>query len=209
MHDSDLKVLFLGEDPSWSIISQALADAPRASLVLRRLDSLDDLFKTLAADHYHAVAFDVHAWNFQGLHYVEKVRSEYPVLPILALYSSSIPDLDFKALTCGASRCLPLDSLSADMLHAAIASCLAANKSQSRLRKAAQMQDSANISDASVFPSSKTQFIAHALNNLLCVISANADILADHLNSSGPGTRNLSEIKKAAQTAAALMRQLK
>jgi hypothetical protein len=61
---------------------------------------------------------------------------------------------------------------------------------------------------------SKNQVITHALNNLLCVISANADILADKLSDStgpgiGPDFRPLSEIKKAAQSAAALMRHLK
>jgi DNA-binding NarL/FixJ family response regulator len=209
MHDSDFKILFLGENPSWSKLSDALAHSPGAALDLHRLDSLADLFQELAAGHWHAVALDVHAWNFQGLQFVEKIRSEYPALPILALYSSSVPDLDSKAGTSGASRCLSLDSLSADALHSAVASCLVENKTKSHLRKAAQIQLALDTPDSSTLPSSKNQLIAHALNNLLCVISANADLLSDHLSSSAPATRNLSEIKKAAQSAAALMRQLK
>jgi DNA-binding NarL/FixJ family response regulator len=209
MHDSDLKILFLGENPSWSKLSEALAHSPGAPLHLHRLNSLADLFQALGAGHWHAVALDIHAWNFRGLHFVEKLRSEYPALPILALYSSSISDLDSKALTSGASRCLPLDSLSADSLHFAVASCLLENKTKSHLRKADRMQLAVNVPDAPIFPSSRNQIITHALNNFLCVISANADLLADQRNSSGPATRNLSEIKKAAQCAAALMRQLK
>ncbi len=209
MQDSVLKILFLGEDPSWAELSQSLGEMPSGPLEVRRLDSLADLFQSLADGDWHAVVIDVHAWNFQGLHYVEKVRSEYPAFPILALYSPSIPELDAKALTCGASRCLPLLYLTAATLHNAVTAILVEHKAHSHLRKAAQMQLTFPIPDAPNFPSSKNQVITHALNNLLCVISANADVLADHLTATGPDAHTLLEIKKAAQSAAALMRQLK
>jgi glutamine synthetase type III len=56
---------------------------------------------------------------------------------------------------------------------------------------------------------SKAQVLSHALNNLLCVITANADILSEHVDASGPGVRSLEEIKKAAKAASDLMRLLK
>jgi len=209
MQDSVFQILFLGENPSWSKLSAALTAASGAPLNVRRVDSLADLLRDLADGSWHAVVLDVNAWNFQGLHFVEKVRSEYPAFPILALYSPSVPDLDSKALICGASRCLTLDRLTADELHSAVVSCLAENKSQSQLLKASQMQLNLELPDASTFPASKNQIITHALNNLLCVINANADILADHLSNSGPGAHSLTEIKKASQSAAALIRHLK
>lgn len=209
MQDPVLKILFLGENLSWARLSQSLEETPGDRLEAQRLDSLADLFQSLAAGRWHAVVIDVHAWNFQGLHYVEKVRSEYPAFPILAIYSPSVPELDAKALTSGASRCLPLDHFTAAALHSAVTACLVESKAQSHLRKAAQMQLTFNIPDASTFPSSKNQVITHALNNLLCVISANADLLADHLAATGPDAHPLHEIKRAAQSAAALMRQLK
>jgi DNA-binding NarL/FixJ family response regulator len=209
MQDSVLKILFLGENPTWFQLSQTLGETPAALLDVHRLDSLADLFQSLAAGCWDAVAIDVHAWNFQGLHYVEKVRSEYPAFPILAVYSPSVQELRAKAHTCGASRCLPLDDFTVAGLHNAVTACLAKNKAQSHLRKAAPMQLTFNIRDASTFPSSKNRVITHALNNLLCVISANADLLADHLTATGSDAHPLQEIKKAAQSAAALMRQLK
>jgi DNA-binding NarL/FixJ family response regulator len=209
MSDSVFQILFLGENSSWSKISQALEEAPGAPLRLRHIDSLADLFQALAVDTWHAVALDVHAANFQGLHFVEKIRSEYPALPIVALYSPSVPDLDAKAITCGASRCLSFDHFTAHALHRAVYSCFSDMKFQSHLEKGSQMPLSLDSSDSSAFPSSNNQVIAHALNNLLCVISANADILFDQFDHSAPGSRSLAEIKKAAQSAAALMRHIK
>jgi len=209
MYDSDFQILFLGEDLAWSKVSQALADAPRVSLTIHRAQSLNELFLILAGGTWHAVLIDVHAWNFQGLHYIDKVRSEYPAFPIFALYSSSMFDLAAKANNVGASRCLLLEQFSADSLHSAVLSCLSEHKSQSYSRKATPVQLTFNIPDSSSLPSSKARIISHALNNLLCVITANADILAEHLNGSGPGVHSLAEIKKAAKSAADLMRQLK
>ncbi len=209
MQDSAFQILFLGETSSWSKLSQALLDAPDTPLELHRLDSLADLFRALALGRWEALVVDVHAWNFQGLHYVEKVRSEYPSFPIIALYSTSIPALDAKATTCGASRCIALDRLSADALHSAVVSIDSDTDSHLILQKGDQMILPLHDSEGVKLTFSKNQVITHALNNLLCVISANADILSDKLNGSGPDARPLTEIKKAARSAAALMRHLK
>jgi hypothetical protein len=71
------------------------------------------------------------------------------------------------------------------------------------------MQLTLDIPETAPFPTTKNQIISHALSNLLCVISANADLLAEYVNSSGPGTHSLTEIKKAARSAADLMRHIK
>ncbi|MGB9434156.1 MAG: hypothetical protein WBQ89_18070 [Candidatus Acidiferrum sp.] len=209
MQDAVFQILFLGETLSWTTLSQALLNAPDASLNVQRLDSLADLFRSLAVGGWQALLVDVHSWNFQGLHYVEKVRSEYPAFTIIALHSRSNPELDAKAIASGASGCISLDQLTAESLYAAVASTLADTKSQSILQKGTQMQLPLNDSDGMTITFSKNQVITHALNNLLCIISANADILSDKLSASGPDIHSLSEIKKAARSAAALMRHLK
>ena len=211
MQDSLLNILFLGDNLSWTKLSDLLAESPSASLNVHRIDSLAGIFHALAVGNWHALVLDVHSWNFQGLHYVEKVRSEYPAFPILALHTSSIPDLDAKAVTSGASRCLSLNKLTVDELHEAVATTLADIKSRSLLgpSQRPQFHFTMNITSDSRPPASKNQAITHALNNLLCVISANAELLADHLPVSCPDAHPLTEIKKAAQSAAVLMRQLK
>jgi len=209
MYDSVFQILFLGEDQPWSRVSQALAEAPGVSVKVHRTRSLNELFLVLAGGSWHAVVLDVHAWNFQGLHFVEKVRSEYPAFPVIALYSPAVSSLHSKAIYSGASRCLALDHFTADALHGAVLSCLSENKSKSHLRKGSQMPLTLVGPRGSELPASKNQVISHALNNLLCVITSNAEILEDHLQSSGPDIHSIAEIKKAARSAAELMRHLK
>jgi len=212
VQDPTFEVLFLGENSAWSKLSASLAEESCGCLNLQRRNTLSGLLQTIAAGRCHAVALDVHAWNFQGLRFVEKIRSKYPTLPILALYSPALPNLDSKALTSGASRCISLDKLDARELYSAVATSLAESYFKPQVRKESPLQLSSTDTTSSTgsgYPLSKNQLISHALNNLLCVISANADVLADHLSSSGPGAHSLIEIKKAAQSAAALMRTLK
>jgi len=209
MYDSAFRILFLGENQTWSKLSAALADPADMQLKVVRVDSLPHLFTALAEGYWQAVALDVHAWNFQGLHYVEKVRGEYPAIAILALYSTYLKDLDTKALTSGASRCLPIELLTAEALHTAVVSCISEKKAQTVLQKAPPIQLSSDLKELPAFPASKAQVISHALNNLLCVITANADLLAEQLQTSGTEVRSLSEIKRAAKSAADLTRQIK
>jgi DNA-binding NarL/FixJ family response regulator len=206
MYDSVFQVLFLGETLAWSKLAQALAEAPQVPVKVHRLNSLVDLFRSISNGQWHAVALDVNAWNFQGLHFVEKIRSEHPVFPIIALHTSSIRGIDTKAMNLGASCCLAVDELTMDILQKVIQGCLSENKTKLTVRSAPQMQLGFETND---FPATRNQAISHAMNNLLCVISAHADILSEHLDPSESIARNIAEIKKAAKSAADFMRHLK
>jgi DNA-binding NtrC family response regulator len=208
MHDPSFQILFLGEDSTWSKISASLNEA-HATLKIHRAQSLNEVFLILAGGTWHAAAIDVTAWKYQGLHYVDKIRSEYPAFPILALFPSAQGELAIKAKNSGASRCLAVDQLTPDALQLAVVSCYSEKKSQLHSRKAPPMQLNYEMPPPVSGVSSKNQAISHALSNLLCVITANADVLADRVGSSGPEGRSLAEIKKAAKSAADLMRLLK
>jgi CheY-like chemotaxis protein len=211
MQGSVLQILFLGEDSGWCKVSEVLADAPKIDLRVQRVESLTELFRTLADGRERAVVVDIHAWNFRGLHYMEKVRTQYPALPIVALYSRAIPEIDAKASACGASQCLSLEEFDAESLRDAVESAMteAESKSDFVLQRAKELNLPLSSSNGVPLKFSKTQVITHALNNLLCVISANADLLSDTLGPIGRDARPLFEIKKAARSAAALMRHLK
>jgi DNA-binding NtrC family response regulator len=209
MHDSVFQILFLGEDSAWSKISASVTDTPRLSLKIHRAQSLNELFLILAGGNWDAVAIDIQAWNFQGLHYVDKVRSEYPAFPILALCSSATIDLAARAKRSGASRALRLEELTAAEIHSAVLTCVSENKQVVRPRTVEPSKPAPNGPQAPSDSPSRTQFISHALNNLLCVITSNAEILAEHVGTAGPGGHSLAEIKKAAKAASDLMRMLK
>lgn len=211
MHGPVLQILFLEEDSGWCKISEVLADAPKINLQVQRVESLTELFRALADGRPRAVVVDIHAWNFRGLHYLEKVRAQYPALPIVALYSRDIPEINAKARACGASGCISFEEFGAESLRSTVESAMTEADSESDfvLRRAKELNLPLGNSDGVPLTFSKTQVITHALNNLLCVISANADLLSDTLGPSGREARPLFEIKKAARSAAALMRHLK
>jgi DNA-binding NtrC family response regulator len=208
MQDAVFQILFLGEHSSWQKVSNLLA-LPDAHLQFHPVDSLADLFQALALGRWQALAVDVHAWNFQGLHYVEKVRSEYPAFPIIALFSRAIPELDTKAVTCGASSSIAFDELTSANFRTAVSAALEEAKSQFFLNEELQTHFPRTEGGANTLTFSKNQVITHALHNLLCVISANADLLSDTLNGDGLDNHSLSEIKKATRSAATLVRHLK
>jgi len=210
MQDATLQILFLGEHATWAHLSRIISQAPHASLQVRRLDSLTELFQALPLGRSDAVVIDIHAWNFRGLHYVEKVRAQYPSFPIVALYSTAIPGLESKATACGASRTISVEQLSADALQSSLDSILAEPNSKFPLEKTPQLPLPPSDPNSGITVTfSKNQVITHALSNLLCVIAANADLLSDAPQAPNGNRRPLTEIKKAARSAAALMRHLK
>jgi len=209
MYDPVFQILFLGENPSWLRVSHALAEAPEAPLRVHRSQSPSELFRLLAAGQWDALAIDLHAWSFQGLRVVQKIRAEYPAIPVFALLYPSVKDLDKKAQQAGASHCLSFNQLTADVLHTALLTVHSENKTQAHLGKSSLMDLApGDPRHDQRFPAHRMDAISHALNNLLCVISANADILADRLEGSDPAAHSVAEIKKAAKSAAELMRYL-
>jgi two-component system cell cycle sensor histidine kinase/response regulator CckA len=50
--------------------------------------------------------------------------------------------------------------------------------------------------------------LAHDFNNLLCVISGHTELLAERLDAEFPGLKNVTQIKKAVDSASSLVRQL-
>jgi len=113
MSDNVLQILFLGESPSWLKLSQAILEAPDVPLQVHRAQSPSDAFRVLSRQKWDALAIDLHAWSFQGLLSLQKIRSEYQAMPLIALVYPAVKDLEKRALESGASRCLTLDKLTA------------------------------------------------------------------------------------------------
>jgi DNA-binding NarL/FixJ family response regulator len=209
MFAQSFRCLFLGENPSWLKITAALAHSPFVSLTVQRASSAAAAFSDLSVRSWDALALDLHASNFQALDSIHKFRSELPFFPILALFDPSaqdLADLATKALHAGASRCLSLHDLTAETIHHAIRSLTPDAQTQSLLRRHADVTP--YFRKDSAHPPSRAEVVSHAVNNLLCVINANADVLADHLAESNLSARSIQEIKKAAKSAADLIRSL-
>lgn len=204
-----LRILFLGENPSWSKLSQAMLETPDAPLHLHRAQSPADAFRALSTEDWDALAIDLHAWSFQALISLQKIRSEYPAMPLIALAYPAVKDVEKRAVEAGASRCVKLDQLTAWGLHAAVISIAMERQTELQQQKGPEVQPESATPKESQSPAAKIEVVSHALNNLLCVISAHADILSEQVVGPEPAVRSISEIKKAAKSAADLMRRFR
>jgi DNA-binding NarL/FixJ family response regulator len=210
MFAQSFRCLFLGDNSSWLKITESLAQSPLVSLSVQRASSSAAALNTLSTPSWDALVLDLHASDFQALDSIQKFRSQLPAFPILVLLeppAQDFADLATLALQAGASRCLSLHDLTAETMHQTILSLIRARKTPPPLRTDSDL--CLHFRPDSAHPPSRAEVVSHAVNNLLCVINANADVLADHFASSGLAAHSVHEIKKAAKSAADLIRNLK
>jgi DNA-binding NtrC family response regulator len=207
-HDK-LHILFLGQLPIWLKVAQATLEAPGASIQLHPAISLQDAMHCLATEKWDAVFLDFKHSPAKELLLALQLHSVFHAIPAIALLSFSDSKLEGEALSSGAATCLAIDRITAEDVQNAAIAAISNGKSANSVRKATQMHSMRNSAEKEIFPGSKIELVSHTLKNLLCVINANADILADQVHGSQPGVRSVDEIKKAAKTAAELVRHLK
>lgn len=207
-HDK-LQILFLGNAGVWLKVAQAALEAPGASIQLHPATSLQDGMHCLATEKWDAVFLDLNCPPAKELLLALQLHSVFHAIPSVALLALSDPKLEGEALSAGAATCLGLENITAEDIHAAAIAAINGGKSANSFRKATQMQFVQNNGERELFSGSKIESVSHALKNLLCVINANADILADQVSCSQPAVRSVDQIKKAAKTAAELVRHLK
>jgi CheY-like chemotaxis protein len=209
MSDETLQILFLGELPVWLRISQAIVSAPGAAIQVHRSASLRDALRCLAAQKWDAVLLDIQHPPAKQLLSALRLHSVFHAVPAIALVPQETPALEASALSAGAVGCLAVQATTASALQEATLAAINNKKSFGVLGKGPQMPVESNGAGSDIFPVAKIDVISHALNNLLCVINANADVLADQVDGSQHAARSVDQIKKAAKNAAELMRQLK
>jgi len=209
MSQDPIQILFLGELPVWLKVAQTLVDAQGASPQLHRAASLRDAMRHLAAEEWDAVLLDLDHPPAAELLAALKLHSVFQAVPAIALLASSDPQLEAAALSSGVGACLAVNTLTAKTVQNAVLAAVHKSKSNTSSPPGAQMQLLPDNPGTELVPSGKIELISHALNNLLCIISANADILAEQVDGSQYAIRSVDQIKKASKTAAELTRRLK
>jgi CheY-like chemotaxis protein len=206
------QVLFLGELPFWLKISQSIVEAPAAPFQVHRSPSLRDALRRLDAEQWQALLLDLSHPSAQELLAARKLHDGLAAIPVVALLPIRDPQFQTAASAAGASSSLLLNDVTSASLQHAVVTAINGNTLRSTYRKGTTMTlplESAPAIGLDRLPPSKIDAISHALNNLLCVINANADILTDQLDSTHNAARSVSQIKKATKSAADLMRLLK
>src|SRR5215469_11763982 len=205
------QVLFLGELPFWLRISQSVVEAPGASFEIHRSASLRDALRRLDSERWQALLLDFSHPSAQELLAARKLHTGISSIPVIALLPISGPQFQNAANAAGAVASLLLDDLNSVSLQTAVLSAISSygHKDRKNSRKGSSMLYPHACEDLDRLPTAKVDAISHAVNNLLCVINANADILIDQLDNAHKASRSVSQIKKATKSAADLMRLLK
>ena len=212
MSHAGSQVLFLGELPFWLKISQSVVEAPAVSFQIQRSPTLRDALRRLDSECWQALLLDFSHPSAQELLAARKLHTGISSIPVIALLPISGPQFQSAASVAGAVASLLLDDVNSVSLQTAVLSAInsnGGNKDRKNSRKVSSMPYLHVSEDLDRLPAAKVDAISHAINNLLCVINANADILIDQLDNVHNASHSVSQIKKATKSAAELMRLLK
>ena len=202
------QILFLGELPFWLKISQSILEAPSSSFQICRAPSFDDAFRRLNSEKWQALLLDLSHPSAQELLAARKLHERLDSVPVVALLPISDPQFHKAALQAGAASSLVLADLTGSSLQDALVAAINTDTIRNPSRKGSSMSSPLEQASPNRVPASKLDAISHAVNNLLCVINANADILSDQLDASHNAVRSLTQIKKATKSASDLIRLL-
>jgi DNA-binding NarL/FixJ family response regulator len=202
------QILFLGELPFWLKISQSILEAPSSSFQICRAPSFDDAFRRLNSEKWQALLLDLSHPSAQELLAARKLHERLDSVPVVALLPISDPQFHKAALQAGAASSLVLADLTGSSLQDALVAAINTDTIRNPSRKGSSMSSPLEQTSPNRLPASKLDAISHAVNNLLCVINANADILSDQLDASHNAVRSLTQIKKATKSASDLIRLL-
>jgi DNA-binding NarL/FixJ family response regulator len=209
MSTSGSQILFLGELPFWLKITQSILEAPASSFQFSRAHSFNDAMRRLNSEQWHALLLDLSHPSAQELLAARKLHDGLDSLPIVALLPISDPQFHEAAAQAGAASSLVLSELNVASLQHALVTAINTETLRNSARKVSSVSIPFDQAAVDGRPISKLDAISHAVNNLLCVISANADIITDQLDATHMATRSLTQIKKATKNASDLIRLLK
>ena len=209
MSNAASQILFLGELPFWLKISQSIVEAPSSSFQISRAPSFADAFRRLKSESWQALLLDLSHPSAQELLAARKLHDGLDSLPIVALLPIADPQFHEAAAQAGASSSLVLADVNVASLPHALVTAINAETLRHSSRKGSSMSSPFEQAFSDRLPVSKLDAISHAVSNLLCVINANADILTDQLDPAHNASRSVTQIKKAAKSAADLIRLLK
>ena len=209
MSTSGSQILFLGELPFWLKITQSILEAPASSFQFSRANSLSDAVRRLNSQPWQALLLDLSHPSAQELLAARKLHDGLDSVPVVALLPISDPQFQEAAASAGAAASLVLADVNVASLQHALVTAINTETLRNSARKVSSMSFPFEQAAVDGRPVSKVDAISHAVNNLLCVINANADILTDQLDPAHNAGRSLTQIKKAAKSAADLIRLLK
>lgn len=200
MPAQSFQILLIGEDPTRTqAYAQMLQDAEDVHFDIQNEAKWLSQFAS-SAPHLplpHAILWELPASGAAAWAFVKDMTSKLPCLPLVALVSENQKKLGRQMLEAGASEYLVMETLSKELLQRVLRYAIERRHLESLFRQSHKGEAIGRLSGG----------FAHDFNNLLTVINGHTEILTEALQPGDPAVRSVRQIRNAADSAAALIRQ--
>lgn len=204
MQSQSYQILLIGEDSSRTqVYAQRLQEAEGASFEIQKAANWQSASQRLAIGAPDTPLPDAILWDLSAslaadLSSLKEATSLQPCVPFVLLVPEDQGQLKKQVLEAGANECLFRETLSKDLLQMAVRYAIERRQLEIMLRQSQKLEAIGRLSGG----------LAHNFNNLLCVIKGHTELLMEALQPADPAIRSVAQIRKAAESAAALTRQL-
>lgn len=203
-----LRVLLVGDDPPYS--GMLAAELPGTPVELFRANTLAAARVELDSRAFDAVLLDLGLSDSSSLAPLERLLEAGVTIPIVVLTSNGDDRLSESAMQHGAEDCLAKNDLQGATIIRTLLNARARasfrqtsrdpmlRQSEAELREAQKMEAVGRLAGG----------VAHDFNNVLTAIFGYSDLLIDQFEKDDPRRSDVDEIRRAADRAASLTRQL-
>ena len=200
-----IRVLLVEDDDAYALLVQRQLTASSESIALRRVSTLVDAVAAIDSGPADAVLLDLGLPDSFGLETVERLHGAAGAVPIIVLTAQDDDAIAVQAVQRGAQDYLVKSTTDAQLLVRSIR--YARERAEWRrvlvereaeLRQVHKMEAVGRLAGG----------VAHDFNNVLTAIFGYADLLLDQFAEDDPRRADVQEIRRSAERAAALTRQL-
>jgi signal transduction histidine kinase len=203
MSERALRVLLVDDDDEYA--GFVGREVQSAQIDLQRATSIEEAREVLARERFDAVLLDLDLPDSDGMDTVEAMCAAANGAPIVVLTPEHDHELAVESMKRGADDYLSKNATDAAVIRRSLRYSLERatlrhklRQSEEALRQAQKMEAVGRLAGG----------VAHDFNNVLTAIFGYSDLLLEDLTLDDPRRRDVQEIRRSAERAASLTRQL-
>jgi signal transduction histidine kinase len=200
-----IRILLVDDDDEYARLVGAQLRASSVAMSMDRVGSLSAAILALADARFDAVLLDLCLPDSDGLSTIDSLQGTGNVPPLIVLTATDDDAVAGQAVQRGAQDYLVKSRTDAELLQRSIRyACERAEWRQDGIRREAEMRQTHKMEAIGRLAGG----VAHDFNNVLTAIFGYADLLLDQIPADDSRHGDVQEIRRAAERAAALTRQL-